>query len=59
MLGHLKLDQRSEILIKYILAVWQIIADLSVNNAANQLSLELGHSFLPTVHFPQAANKNC
>lgn len=59
MLGHLKLDQRFEILIKYILAAWQIIVDSSVNNAAIQLRLELGHSFFSRVGFSQVANKNC
>lgn len=59
MLGHLKLDQRSEILIKYILAAWQIMVDFSVNNAAIQLRPELGHSFFSRVDFSQVANKNC
>lgn len=58
MLGYLKVDQRSEILIKYILAAWQAIVDVSVINAANQLRFEVGHSFFPTVHFSQVANKN-
>lgn len=59
MLGHLKLDQRSEILIKYIPAAWQIIVDFSVNNAPIQLRPELGHSFFSTADFCQGANKNC